>query len=607
MEIPGYRIERLIAEGGMASVYLAVQESLGRHVALKLLRKFDSPEQAQRFMDEGRIIAGINHRNVITIHDIGMVDDRPYLSMEYLEGGSLEQRIREGMSVEEALDLLEKIGNCLDAVHSRGVVHRDIKPENILFHEDGTPILTDFGIATQLAYDPKRTLDGTALGSPFYLSPEQAESKAVDGRTDIYGLGIIFYEMLMGRRPYQADSYIHTILAHIADPIPTFPRELRKYQGLLDSMIAKHPADRFSSAQELVERVRELRRSGLGPLAKRKTSEYVEGWGHAADAPDEAKPSRRLGRSTSEHGATLLKDADAETLLRSLLQRPAPKPPAAWVLGAATAVAALLTAGVAALLLRTAASPPMPVSPSAPAPSNSGPPTPGGDAGTGALASQPPDALAPSIPELPRPESASDPTALMPPTLAALPAPASLTGAAETLPGALQAPGIGTRTAAADPDATPAAAVPADAPAAPQPTREAQIEGLLASAREALAGYRLTTPSQDSALHYYREVLELDPKQSEARNGVSRIAERYAVLADDAMTKADYKKADLYLQRGLSVQPDNRHLVEAERRLVKIEQAKARAARERAPVEDRTEPQHKPHRGFLETLKAIFR
>jgi serine/threonine-protein kinase PpkA len=137
-------------------------------------------------------------------------------------------------------------------VHRKGIVHRDIKPANILFRKDGTLILTDFGIAKQLEQDTKLTMDGTAMGSPDYLSPEQAECKLLDGRTDIYSLGIVFYEMLTGRKPYQGESYIETVMAHITEPIPLLPPHLERYQGLLERMIAKDPEKRFDSAADMV-------------------------------------------------------------------------------------------------------------------------------------------------------------------------------------------------------------------------------------------------------------------------------------------------------------------------------------------------------------------
>ena len=270
LKIPGYKILKPVAQGGMASVYLAVQQSLGRRVVLKLLKKFDDVYQSARFVTEGRIIASLNHRNIITIHDIGVIGERHYIAMEFLEGGDLEKRNLEGVSVDEALDLVETLGDCLEFLHRKNIIHRDIKPANILFHSDGTPVLTDFGVAKQQEADAKLTKDGTTLGSPYYISPEQAESKLVDGRSDIYSLGIVLYEMLTGAKPFQGDSDIQIIISHLSDPVPSLPPELEQYQELVDRMIAKSPDDRFSTAGEMVEYIRQLRQPGIQTGTRKK-------------------------------------------------------------------------------------------------------------------------------------------------------------------------------------------------------------------------------------------------------------------------------------------------------------------------------------------------
>lgn len=246
----------------MSSVFVAEQESLDRQVAIKVLKKFEDQAQTCRFLNEGRIIASLNHRNVITIYDIGEVGNCHYISMEYLQGGDLEQRIANGIPVSEALELIVAIGDCLSFVHQKGIVHRDVKPANILFHSDGTPILTDFGVAKQAQVDNRLTMDGTAIGSPYYLSPEQAECRNVDGRADIYGLGVILFEMITGKKPYQGDTYMETLIAHLTEPVPTLPDRLQGYQELICRMLAKDPDDRFSTAAELVQRVNELRNNG---------------------------------------------------------------------------------------------------------------------------------------------------------------------------------------------------------------------------------------------------------------------------------------------------------------------------------------------------------
>lgn len=255
MEVSGYTIEREIGQGGMATVYLGVQNSLGRKVVLKVMSNDlgDTPEYAKRFLNEGHMLAALNHPNIITIHDIGISEDFLYLAMEYLRGGSLMRRMSKGITREEALDIVIRIGSALSVAHSKGIVHRDVKPANILYREDGVPVLTDFGIAKQ-AGDNELTSTGTILGSPFYMSPEQIEGKLqLDGRSDIYSLGIILFEMLTGNRPFEGDSAINIVLKHLQDPIPSLPEHLQKYQPLINLMLAKNRSDRFPDAASMVD------------------------------------------------------------------------------------------------------------------------------------------------------------------------------------------------------------------------------------------------------------------------------------------------------------------------------------------------------------------
>lgn len=253
IEVPGYRIERILGKGGMATVYLATQMSLGRPVALKVLHDPDTPQFFERFFNEGRCIARLSHSNLISIYDIGQGDGFYYIAMEYLPGGDLKSRIAQGIKPAQALKILHRLAGCLAYVHGEGVVHRDIKPSNILFGNDGSPILTDFGIAKLIQADNDLTVTGTVMGSPHYLSPELAQGvRRVDGRSDIYSLGIIFYEMLTGRKPYTADSFAATLMAHIQKPLPQLPEKFANLQPLLNKMLAKKPEERFQSGAELV-------------------------------------------------------------------------------------------------------------------------------------------------------------------------------------------------------------------------------------------------------------------------------------------------------------------------------------------------------------------
>lgn len=265
LQISGYDIRHRIGEGGMATAYLAVQQSLGRQVVLKVLDTghAESKEAVERFLNEGRIVAALNHPHIITIYDIGIAEECVYMSMEYVEGGDLRARIENQVfTPDRALDLIVKIASALEVAHRSGIVHRDVKPGNILFRRDGTPLLSDFGIAKRLTLDHDLTHTGIFLGSPNYMAPEQASAGAIDGRVDIYALGVIFYEMLTGTKPYRSDSVVDIILHHKQSPVPKLPEGLEEYQPLLELMMAKKRAERFRDCAALIHFVRQLQASG---------------------------------------------------------------------------------------------------------------------------------------------------------------------------------------------------------------------------------------------------------------------------------------------------------------------------------------------------------
>ncbi|MGH8532918.1 MAG: protein kinase domain-containing protein [Gammaproteobacteria bacterium] len=257
--IPGYRIERRIGKGGMASVYLAIQESLHRAVALKILTNFDSPEFSERFLNEGRAIAQLSHTNIITIHDIGIANGLHYISMEYIEGGDLKQRIKGSLGPAFALAVIEQMASALRLAHRRNMVHRDVKPANILFRDEATPILTDFGIAKQIGLEKNVTLTGTIVGSPHYMSPEQAQGREVDCRSDIYSLGIVFYEMLTGVKPFDDESDIKTMVKHMNEPMPALPGTHAGFEEIIGRMTAKRTEDRYADIDELLIHLKDLR------------------------------------------------------------------------------------------------------------------------------------------------------------------------------------------------------------------------------------------------------------------------------------------------------------------------------------------------------------
>jgi len=251
--IPGYRSLRKIGEGGMAQVYLAEREKDGLQLVLKVLDANLRADETffRRFEREYRLVAGLQNEYVAHIYDQGLAGEHPYIAMEYLSGGTLAARIHEGMTSLTALRVTSRIARALDAIHERGVIHRDLKPPNILFRDNGRPVLVDFGLAKNLSAKTTLTRHGMVIATPRYMSPEQCLGKPADHRSDLYSLGVIFYEMLTGRRLYEGEGPAGLVYQHVHGPIPRLPARLAGYQGILDRLLAKAPEERFRSAREL--------------------------------------------------------------------------------------------------------------------------------------------------------------------------------------------------------------------------------------------------------------------------------------------------------------------------------------------------------------------
>ena len=254
--IRGERCLRPIAASPLSAVYLAESERVGRVVALKVLRQVPDVSEGNafdRFVREYQIIAAIQHPNVVRIHDLGVADDHAYIAMEYFPLGDLRRRVKQGMSPDAALTVLHQVAGALCAVHAQGVLHRDIKPGNIMLRTDGSVALIDFGLAKQIAVDAEITGQGEIFGTPFYMSPEQGHGRVVDARADLYSLGVIFYEMLVGKKPFQASTPMGVIYKHTHAPSPSLPLQFLELQPLVDRLLAKLPEQRFQTAVALVE------------------------------------------------------------------------------------------------------------------------------------------------------------------------------------------------------------------------------------------------------------------------------------------------------------------------------------------------------------------
>lgn len=255
--IKGLRCIRPIAQSAMSTVYLAESEREGRIVVLKLLRQIpdlgDRPATFDRFLREYDIIRQIDHPNVVRIYALGVADDHAFLQMEYFPAGDLRMRLRRGLPAVEAPRLLRQMANALGAIHAAGVLHRDLKPGNVMLREDGSLALIDFGLAKQLALESQITGSGEIFGTPYYMSPEQGHGRPTDERSDLYSIGIMFYEMLTGRKPYLAATPMAVIWQHSHAPLPTLPVEHARWGPLWERLAAKNPDDRYASAAALIE------------------------------------------------------------------------------------------------------------------------------------------------------------------------------------------------------------------------------------------------------------------------------------------------------------------------------------------------------------------
>jgi eukaryotic-like serine/threonine-protein kinase len=260
---PRYSGSELIATGGMADVYAATDDTLGRRVAIKVLaeRFARDPDLRARFTREARIAARLsNEPTVVTIFDVAEVDDRPAIVMEYMPGGTVADRMRAGrISAALALSWLTDAGRALDAAHAQGIIHRDVKPANLMLGSDNDVRMTDFGIA-RLAGDVSLTSAGTILGTSGYMSPEQAVGGKATAASDRYGLAVVAFELLTGRRPYVGETFASEAAAHATAPIPSATAVDRSLPPAIDEVfqrgLAKQPDDRFRSCSELVSSLR---------------------------------------------------------------------------------------------------------------------------------------------------------------------------------------------------------------------------------------------------------------------------------------------------------------------------------------------------------------
>lgn len=326
----------------MASVFLAVQESVQREVAIKVLAPtlMGDASFGERFLREARIAAKLRHPHVVQVHDVGVSGGCHYIAMEYLPGGPVLRREAPPRGLRFALRVTREIASALGYAHARGVIHRDIKPDNILLREDGAAVLTDFGIA-RASDNVRMTMTGSIMGTPSYMSPEQARGVELDGRSDLYSLGVVFHELLTGRVPFSGSDSLSVGIMHITEPVPLLPAEFEWLQPVLERLLAKDPVARFQSGDELAQALGQIEQ-GLTPTPLRSSVPTLSPPPHASAAAV-SSGAGDVHEPTMGRVDPALIEQHGQRRRSSTGQRRARSP---WVLGGALLLSAALAATV---------------------------------------------------------------------------------------------------------------------------------------------------------------------------------------------------------------------------------------------------------------------
>ena len=488
LDFPGYSVMGVIGRGGMATVYRARQDMLHREVALKVLipALAADPANAQRFLQEARMLASLSHPHVVPVYDVGVTPSgKHYFSMQLLENGDFFQRLQRGVGEAELVRVLSAVADALAYAHARGYVHRDVTPANILFDSDDKPYLTDFGIARAMALTSRITASGLSVGTSHYMSPEQARGSEVDPRSDIYSLGVLCYEALTGKPPFEGEDGFAVAYSHVHDPVPPLPEPLAKWQPLIDRCMAKDPAERFQECGQFIEALRGIAFAPRAPVAKPPrpiTSTEIPAVDHVVSFPDpdDAADPAKMAPALSP-GAVA-----SQALVPSDEEQDASDAQPAWLGPAAGVLGLLLVLGLFAWKPweRQAAAP---------------------------LAA---DAAA-----------------------GAVPAGAMDSGVENVTLNAVEAE----RVSASDDD------VGLDVSA--MHGVQDPVETLLQQARQDLAARRYTSPPGRNALERYLLVQRFEPGNTDARAGIERVAGAYLLLADEHAGDDDPSMWLGYLQR----------------------------------------------------------
>lgn len=366
-EIGRYKIVERLGRGGMAEVYKGYQESLDRHVAIKLMHAFLVSEQdfLARFQREARSIAKLNHPNIVGVYDFAVFgEDTYYLVMEYIGGGTLKDKLQalasqgERLSMDEAIRIASEISDALAYAHGQGMIHRDIKPANIMLTETGKAILTDFGIVklvggaqSSVAY----TATGALIGTPAYMAPEQALGKPGDERSDIYSLGVMLFQMVTGKLPFDADTPLAVVMKHVNEPVPmpvSFNPEVPfRLQEVILKALEKDPERRFQSANEMLAALRRSQLLGDGVTTALGATAYADTWTQTSGLPEGDTASGQTGLGTTavlspESNTTMVESANITSTATNTQVVAEAQAPFPWLYTAIGIIAVLIIGGI---------------------------------------------------------------------------------------------------------------------------------------------------------------------------------------------------------------------------------------------------------------------
>lgn len=627
LRIPGYDIEVLLGKGGMAAVYKARQQSFGREVALKVLNPTaeDLVEFSRRFLQESAIVAKLHHSHIVQVYDVGQYDNYFYISMEYLHGGDLSNKLNEGLSLRDTVKIIKQLADALDFAHRKNIIHRDIKPANVMFREDGAAVLTDFGIAKELESQAELTQAGMVIGTPRYMSPEQIRGDKVDHRADIYALGIVFYRCLTNFVPFDGKDMLTTAYLQDNEPVPLLPPEVACFQPIINRMLEKVPEARFQRGHDVVDALEELDRSAYqGDLtnlavaaANKLAPPTVTSVSGRYSVGMSALPDSNM--DGTQIRASLTQTARAEHMrLHDPLAASARYPAAGTERKprrSAMRKASLLLMGAAAVGLAS-----VHYAGGWEQVSRSGWAAPLNDQlrdfwtriSPAGMVSQSSEDIA----ETPPAEFVAEPVVRVADEADQVEdAQVELPLAAEAEGNGLEEAGIetdpavaveevngtssafiaedepevdvDTDTSATEGDAAPAVestAVLDESPGEEEPLAEEPpaleeavaaepdtaevIAGLLAEAEAHMAAWRLRKPASGNAYQTYQQVLELEPDNNEALEGIERIAELYLAMANRAINEKALDRAQGFIEDSRIVAPENPELQTLEDKLM---------------------------------------